>query len=123
MTICQYMAEILFLARLFIEGLKKGGIMFYFDFHEPYQIKETKEGYNLTYEMPGFDRKEIHVGVENYILEINAKSEEFDRSVVRKFKLPNDIDVKSIEVSLRNGMLTVFIPKKNNKNRLVFEIK
>ena len=75
----------------------------------------------MEFEVPGFDKKEIKMSVEGQILEILAENEV--REFTRKYKINDSFDVGKTIAELKNGILTLEIPKYENKKAKQIEIK
>ncbi|MBL8681707.1 MAG: Hsp20/alpha crystallin family protein [Myxococcales bacterium] len=89
-------------------------------------IFEDKEGIHLTAEVPGMKPEDVHVDVENRVLTISGerkleKAEQKDgyhrieRSYgkfTRSFTLPDTVDGEKIAASIKDGVLTVLLPKR-----------
>ena len=93
-------------------------------------IKETENSYVLDIEVPGFDKKDVNVSLENGYLTISAqkktceggendeknkKKENYIRrerscSVSRSYYV-GDIDKEAVKAKYENGVLTIDIPK------------
>ncbi len=93
-------------------------------------IKETENSYVLDIEVPGFDKKDVNVSLENGYLTVSAqkktceggendeknkKKENYIRrerscSVSRSYYV-GDVDKEAIKAKYENGVLTVDIPK------------
>ena len=89
-------------------------------------IIENEEEFVLTADIPGFDKKNLDIEVEeNGVLNINANPkinkepndplyrirERNSDSYNRKFNLPENAIVEKINAQFNNGLLTVNIPK------------
>jgi|TARA_B100001105_G_scaffold246477_1_gene230208 HSP20 family protein len=89
-------------------------------------IIENEEEFVLTAELPGFDKKNLNIKVEeNGVLRINANTkiniepndplyrirERNSGSSNRRFNLPENAIVDKINAQFKNGLLTVNIPK------------
>ena len=89
-------------------------------------IIENEEEFVLTADLPGFDKKNLDIEIEeNGVLNINANSkinkepndpfyrirERNSDSYNRKFNLPENAIVERINAQFKNGLLTVNIPK------------
>lgn len=93
---------------------------------KPYEINYTKDGAYLLYEVPGFNKGNLKVEMEDGYLFIEGKrtyklnGEEVSKTVSNKFKLNSDYNSSSIEATVEDGILTVFIPnyKKTEKKRI-----
>ncbi len=89
-------------------------------------IKEGEKAYEIEMLVPGFEKKDFAIEVENDTLKISAKVEnekkkeednyihnEFSKmSIERNFTLSNNVDVKKISASYNKGILTIKVPKK-----------
>ena len=91
-------------------------------------IRETENAYILESDLPGFSREDIHAEINNGYLTIRAehKSENEDKnesylrrersygSFSRTFDL-DGIDAEAITASFKNGVLTLELPKMQQK--------
>ena len=93
-------------------------------------IRETKDGFELKADMPGFKKEDIDVSVDGDILTIRAeRSNEHDEkddqgnyirrersygAYSRSFDVSN-IEVDDIKVSYEDGVLTLDMPKHVDK--------
>lgn len=89
-------------------------------------IIEKDNKYIITTELPGFEKDEIEIELIDNGLEINAehteqkqeeegniiKKERSAKSQRRYLKLPEEIKQEEIDATLKNGVLTIEIPKK-----------
>jgi HSP20 family protein len=89
-------------------------------------IKETKDDVQLTFEVPGINKEDIKVVLENRVLTVSGKREfhhEDDYvlneinsgSFCRSFTLPDTIDSEKISADYKNGMLSVKLAKVEEK--------
>lgn len=89
-------------------------------------IAELKDHYEITAEMPGFSKDQIHISMENGVLSISAKKEETketkdeDRRYIRRERgvaaFQRQFSVKGvkesdIKASLKDGVLKIELPK------------
>lgn len=99
---------------------------------EPFRtdIKETDTGYTLEADLPGFEKKDISVGLEGDYLTIKAErhSEHEDKdkkdkyircersygSYARSFDITG-VDTEKISAKYDNGVLTLDLPRKEPK--------
>lgn len=102
-------------------------------------IKETPQGFELVLVAPGMNKDDFSIEVDKDLLTIASvekemKAEEKDekfhvrefvlRSFKRSFKLPeNRINPENIEADYTNGMLTLSLPKKEDKKQQPKQIK
>lgn len=98
--------------------------------HPKANIKEAEKSFEIEMIVPGFEKKDFAIEVENETLKISAKVEnktedqnandkfihtEFTKmSVERNFKLSSNIDNKNITAAYNNGILTINVPKKKD---------
>lgn len=94
-------------------------------------IAEKKDHYELTAELPGVDKKNIDVTLDNGLLTISAESrfenkeEKEGRLIrqerrygkfVRSFNLGTDVKEEDIKAEFKNGLLTLNVPKTEEKS-------
>lgn len=89
-------------------------------------IKETNKEFELDLSVPGMQRDDFEVEVEDGVLTISSEKEEETKdedknyrrrefsysSFERTFTLPDNVDENNIHAKYNNGMLQVTIPKK-----------
>ena len=89
-----------------------------------YDAYEKDNNTILELKVPGFSKKDVEVTLDDGLLMITADSGSKDelgfRSDVikRRFNLPKNSDSDKIEASVKDGLLTVVIPKKSYKNKI-----
>jgi len=88
-------------------------------------IKETDESFLLYADIPGLNKNDINVNVENNVISISGEREITSNedyksyhyrertygSFKRSFKLPENVNEKKISADFNNGVLNVTIPK------------
>jgi len=87
-------------------------------------IFETKDGLTLVVDVPGADEKSVDITLEKNVLTINAypAAVKFENHTLayaeygegdyqRSFALSNEIDRSGIEAKVKNGVLTLHLPK------------
>lgn len=101
------------------------------------RVKEHDNLYKLQFEMPGVTKDEVKITVEDGFLVIRAEHKEEEeegsddeRWSARSFGyydtslfLPSDAKIGEIKAELNNGVLTVLIPRAEQKAKDVTEIK
>lgn len=94
-------------------------------FVPPVDIRETEDAIEFTAEVPGFERDQIDIRVDqgNLVLsgerkfDQETKEENFHRiersygKFQRTFALPSSVDAEKIKATLKNGVLHVTLPK------------
>lgn len=89
-------------------------------------VKETEGAYEVTAEIPGVDKKDIHVHVDGNVVSLNAeirqaderkdgekvlRSERYYGAVSRSFQLPVAMDESRTTAKYEDGVLTLTLPK------------
>lgn len=91
----------------------------------PAEVDERESEYRITLEIPGMDGTDVEVSVQDDVLTIKAeKSEEKEEKgknrtfserrygmCVRSFRLPANVKADGITAAMKNGVLTVALPK------------
>jgi HSP20 family protein len=88
------------------------------------EISETDKAIEVSAEMPGLERKDLEISIEDDTLTIRGeKTEESqkDKNVqlsersygvfLRVLQLPSGIDPSSVQATMSNGILKIVIPK------------
>lgn len=94
--------------------------------HMKTDIKENDQQYDVKIDMPGFDKKDIHINYANNILTITGHRDTFSDSsdkdghllhserrygqMSRQYRLP-DVERKNIKAHYENGVLALTLPK------------
>ena len=82
------------------------------------RVDVQDENYSVTLEVPGFDESEIDIEVRDGLLYIKAEHDEksehqhFYKKVNRSWTLPRGVKSEEIQAKLKNGILTVLVPKR-----------
>ncbi|MBE5757229.1 MAG: Hsp20/alpha crystallin family protein [Clostridiales bacterium] len=88
-------------------------------------IKNTDTGYELEIEMPGVDKKEVNLSLENGYLTVSYEKEvKSDENYVKRERYASfkrsyyvgDVDKSLIKANLQNGVLNVSIPNARKEN-------
>jgi HSP20 family protein len=88
-------------------------------------ISETDNEFTVVADLPGLEKKDINVEINNNILKISGekkldreeKGKNFHRiervsgSFNRSIQLPNLINEHNVQASFKNGVLTITLPK------------
>ena len=93
---------------------------------ENYEFNNTKDGAYLFFEVPGFNKTNLKVEMEDVVLHIDGKrtykidGKEKTKVINKQFKIGTNYDPSQIEATVEDGMLTVFVPnfKKQEKKRI-----
>ncbi len=98
-------------------------------FSPPCDIYEDAEGVLLTIDLPGVDPKAVEVKVEDRVLLVTGERkldreekrssyhriERVHGTFLRRFSLPTSVDVERIKAENRNGVLRVFLPRREEQ--------
>lgn len=98
-------------------------------------VEEKENEYEFTVEVPGIEKKDINITLENGYLSIVAtKNYSEEKNFIRKeiregkysraFYIGNECDEENVKASFENGLLFINIPKKVEKEtKKIIEIK
>lgn len=91
-------------------------------------IYETDEGYKIIFEIPGIEKNDINLKVEKDVLALTAecskqpveghnclREEMLFSGYQRSFNLNNVVDTGQIQADYKGGVLTLTLPKKEEK--------
>lgn len=95
-------------------------------FAPDFDVKETKESFVFTADMPGVAEKDLHVQLSENRLSVSGRreSEKTEQqetyyatersygSFTRSFVLPEGIDANKAHAQLKDGVLSIAIPKR-----------
>ncbi len=90
-----------------------------------FDIRETTEGYVFTADLPGVKQEDLDIGLAGNRLTVAGKREAERRveqetwfvaershgSFTRTFALPEGVDTSSVTADLKDGVLTLTVPK------------
>jgi HSP20 family protein len=90
------------------------------------EASSDNEAYSIRMELPGVAEEDIHLSVENGVVRVRGEkkaereekgdtwyfSERQFGSFERSFRLPPDADEENVGASLKDGVLTVTLPRK-----------
>jgi HSP20 family molecular chaperone IbpA len=92
------------------------------DRNDDYEINNVKDGAYFHFEVPGFNKENLDVMIEGSELVIEGtrkykiNNEEKTKSVDRRIELNNLYDPSTIEATVVDGLLTVYIPSFKKEN-------
>lgn len=95
------------------------------NWHPRTDIHETDKEIVIDAELPGIDKKDVHVEVKDNVLTFSGErkyekkeegrknlSERYYGSFSRSFSLPESVDSGNVKAAFKNGVLTLTLPKK-----------
>ncbi len=95
-------------------------------FSPQFDVKESAEGYVFRADLPGVAEKDVDISLDGRRLTVSGKREAeehqesdvhfaYERtfgSFTRSFTLPESADAEHVKAELKNGVLTLLLPKK-----------
>lgn len=90
------------------------------------EVKEKKDQYVISAELPGVEKDDVHVTLENGVLTIEAESHKEDKEekdgrilrqerrygkLLRSFNIGTDVKEEDIQATFKNGVLKLTAPK------------
>jgi len=114
-----------------------GGDLSFADWAPSVDIDEQDDKYVIKADLPGVEKKDIDVKLENGMLSIRGekhtesesgngkrhRTERFHGTFARSFTLPDSVDVDNVDASYKDGVLTLSIPKKEQAKPKSIDIK
>ena len=98
-------------------------------------IKERENSYVMDVEIPGFDKKDVNISLKDGYLTITAEKKEEDNgkkeNYVRRERSTSlsrsyyvgDVAKESVKAKYENGVLSIEIPKEQEKKELTHNIE
>ena len=96
-------------------------------------VKELKDKFEITIDLPGYEKENLDMSIEDGYLTIHAKmnkeneekeegkfvrKERFYGECSRSFYVGEDITEEDIKASFKNGTLKIDVPKKEEKKAI-----
>ena len=82
-----------------------------------YYYSNDEKNHYIELALPGLDKKDINLSISDGYLDLSYESKDksssafWQRSFHRRIKLPNNINLDSINADLKNGILSIKIGK------------
>lgn len=130
------------LSSLFLHGNGKGELTNLTggaDWAPAVDVSEDDDEYTITADLPDVKKDDVDVRVEEGLLTISGersheaekkdKKKKFHRiersfgKYVRSFRIPDDVDSGKVDAGFKNGVLTVHLPKSEEKKPKARAIK
>lgn len=107
------------------------------DFTPRVNIREDEDHVWMTFEIPGMNKEDIKVSVQNNVLTVTGsreeKSESKEKNYVRteistgsfrrSFTLPDQVNTDSVKAEYKNGMLEVQLDKREETKPKQIDVK
>jgi HSP20 family protein len=106
-------------------------------FYPQLDVSETNSNYHISLDLPGVNKKDIDVKIDNNILTIKGKKE-FDKEhkdnnfyarerfygdFQRSINLPSYADTDKVDTSFKDGVLQIMVSKSTDSHVKSIEIK
>ena len=92
-------------------------------------LNENDKSYFLILEMPGFDKSNIDLSIEDDIINIKAERKNIDSMSYDKvinykqsYYLPDNVQTDKIKAESKNGILSIEIPKLKKVKKVIKKI-
>ena len=97
-------------------------------------VEEKDNGYQIYADLPGVAKDNVNIDVRKDTLTVGATfspenkdgaliSERLSGEAKRSFRLPQDINAEEIDAEMKDGVLTLFLPKKKEAEKRRITIK
>jgi HSP20 family protein len=100
-------------------------------------VSETDNGLEIVADLPGMEKKDISVSLENNVLTIQGEKKEekenkgkryhtIERrsgSFYRALRLPIEVEKDKVEAAFKDGVLTLSLPKSKESKKKVAQIE
>jgi HSP20 family protein len=83
-------------------------------------MKIDNDVLTMEFDVPGLSKKDINVKVEDTVLSIEGDNE--NRTFNKRYNIQEDWDVSKTSAAVKDGVLTVSIPKVEEKKAKVIEV-
>lgn len=91
------------------------------DLYTKYKTEEKDNQLTLKIEIPGFDKDQINIEINNNVLAIYTSKEQ--RKFVKSWKLSTEFDQDNISAELKNGILSIVLQKKQSAKTKFITVK
>jgi len=88
------------------------------------QVINRDEDWQINFAVPGVKKDEVEIKVDDHVLSVsyNSKQEDnrfsFVSSFSRSWNIDRDVNVDKIEANHEDGVLSITVPKPENKKRV-----
>jgi HSP20 family protein len=100
-------------------------------------LVDRDDEFVATVDLPGFERDDVDIQVTDHTLRIEAEHEEIldeeeerlirherrHESTERSIRLPEEVDKEGVNANMKNGVLTVTLPKLETEEARKIEIE
>jgi HSP20 family protein len=103
----------------------------------PIDVTENDDGYTVTCDLPGVDKKNINLSIASNVLTIKGEKKEeslkegrkvfrketWEGSFQRTISLPAEVDNTKVEAEVKDGVLKIRLPKREEVKPKQIELK
>ncbi len=86
-----------------------------------YDVRRTETGYHIELPVPGYNSSNIEVAVKDEILSVEGKNDRGTFS--RSFTIPEDVDADRTEAAVADGILTMTLVRRPEKQPTKIPVK
>ena len=83
-------------------------------------MKVEDDVLTMEFDVPGLSKKDIKIKVEDTVLSIEGDNEK--RTFNKRYNIQEDWDVTKTSANVKDGVLTILIPKVEEKKTKVIEV-
>jgi HSP20 family protein len=91
-------------------------------------IHEDGDHYYARFEVPGVRKEDVKIELNNHLLTVSAEKkekhgdEESSYSLTRSISVPDSVKVEAISAKLEDGILTVTLPKSDERKPRAIQV-
>lgn len=87
-------------------------------------VEENEQGYFIQLDAPGVRKEDVKVSVENRHLLIEGERKgKVPQKLRRAFSLPDDVDSEKIAAQMKDGVLELSLPKKEQAKPKTIQVQ
>ena len=89
-----------------------------------YKTETNDDNYIVEMALPGYEKKDIELSAKDNRLTIESSEHDaWKRSFSKSFEIPSDVNNSKISAEMRNGILTITLPKVEQSKTKLINIK
>lgn len=95
-------------------------------FSDHTEVNETSDHYLLSVDLPGVKKEDLKINFSDGLLTLMAERKGKSQSygvIKRSFRIPQSVEVEQIEASYEDGVLELYLPKKQSARPRQIEIQ
>lgn len=90
-----------------------------------YKSEESEKGWDVMIPFPGASKEDVNVSIKDsnfLVVEVSSKNY-WAKEQTRKFKFPSSANLEDVSAEMKDGVLTLFAPKKKSFQDKFIKIK